>query len=70
MRKVRPLVTCESTLPRAAVKVLLCPVEREQEAKERMVRNKEPEFHPRLLLCVILLTIRSCETDKARVSDF
>lgn len=47
LRKVMPFVTRESTRPRVAVKVLPCPVEREREARERMLRNKELEFHPR-----------------------
>lgn len=47
LRKVMPFVTRESALPRAAVKVLLCPVEREREARESTLRNRELESHPR-----------------------
>lgn len=67
LRKVMPFLTCEPTCSRATVKVLLCPVERKHETRERMFRNKELEFYPRQWLYVGLSTFGNYKTDKASI---
>lgn len=64
LRKVMPFVTRECALPRAAVKVLLYPVEREHVKKQRA------GMRPKAVTLCNTLNFSACDTDKASSFDF
>lgn len=64
LRKVMPFVTCEWALPRAVVKVLLYPVGREQDKKQRA------GMPPKAVTLSNALHTSACDTDKASSFDF